>query len=61
MLIILLVASTFIGVMCLYFVILVIGSFEEDTALPKGLENWNKEKDGVPPTSATNESGQKTA
>lgn len=37
------------------------GSFEEDTALPKGLENWNKEKEGVAPTITTNESGQKTA
>lgn len=22
------------------------GSFEEDTSLPKGLENWNKESEG---------------
>ena len=24
---------------------LVAGSFEEDTTLPKGLENWNREKE----------------
>jgi hypothetical protein len=23
----------------------ILGSFEEDTALPKGLESWNKEKE----------------
>lgn len=36
------------------------GSFEEDTALPKGLENWNKEREVTPPT-PVNEHGQKTA
>ena len=26
--------------------LLLLGSFEEDTALPKGLESWNKSREG---------------
>lgn len=31
------------------------GSFEEDTSLPKGLQHWNQERKGDPPSGQTSE------
>jgi len=33
------------SVLMLYFCGQLSGSFEEDTSLPKGLQNWNKDAD----------------